>query len=93
MGLVQELLFNGNMTQCEKIIAYMQVNGSITQREAESFGVMRLASRISDLRANGEKIISESVKVKNCDGTKTKIARYRFEGGEDGGRQMDKDND
>ena len=39
------------MTQCERIINYIEDNGSITQLDAlREFGCMRLASRISDLK-------------------------------------------
>ena len=47
------------MTQCEKILDYMRLNGSITPLDAlREFGCMRLASRITDLKAQGYDIIS-----------------------------------
>ena len=53
-------------TQNERIIDYMHRFGSITQYEAlQDLGVMRLASRISDLRSLGYPIISETITVKN----------------------------
>ena len=69
------------MTQCERIIEYMKTHGSITARQAYHLGIMRLASRISDLRRAGMKIKSEDVKVKNRDGTHSYIAKYSFLGG------------
>ena len=66
------------MTQCEKILNYMNEHGSITARQAYRLGIMRLASRISNLKAAGYKIKSETVKVKNRDGSSTYVAKYSF---------------
>ena len=53
-------------TQAERVLAYIEKFGSITQYEAlQDLGVMRLASRISDLRKLGYPIQGESVAVKN----------------------------
>ena len=39
------------LTQCERIVQYIEETGSITQLDAlREFGCMRLASRISDLK-------------------------------------------
>ena len=71
-------------TQNERIIAYMNEFGSITQLEAlRDLGVMRLASRISDLRRLGYKITSERETVLNRWEEKCPIKRYRFEKAED----------
>lgn len=57
---------NSNPTQAQRVLAYIEEHGSITQFEAFSeLGIMRLASRISDLRRMGFPIISETEKVKN----------------------------
>ena len=64
------------MTQCERILDYIKSTGSITQREAISLGIYRLASRINDLKAAGIRIDTERILVKNCDGTSSSIARY-----------------
>lgn len=66
------------ITQCEKVLNYMKDHGSITSRQAYHLGIMRLASRISELKTAGYKIKSESVKVKNRDGSSTYIAKYSF---------------
>ena len=66
------------MTQIEKIYNYMMNHGSITSRQAYHMGIMRLASRISDMRRAGFKIKSEPVKVQNLDGSTTYISRYSF---------------
>lgn len=66
-------------TQNDRIMDYMNRFGSITQLEAlQDLGVMRLASRISDLRSLGYPIISEKEVVKNRFGEKSHIKRYRL---------------
>ena len=53
-------------TQAQRVLAYMEQYGAITQYEAlRDLGVMRLASRISDLKKLGYPIKSEVVAVKN----------------------------
>lgn len=66
------------MTQTEKILNYIEEHGSITARQAYKMGIMRLASRISDLRVAGYRIKTENVKVKNRDGSHSHIAKYSF---------------
>ena len=69
--------------QNDRIIDYMREFGSITQIQALSdLGVMRLASRISDLRSLGYPITSEIVAVKNRYGEKCHIKRYSLAEGE-----------
>ena len=64
-------------TQAQRVLGYMENNGSITQMEAwKEIGVMRLASRISELRKNGWKITSKMVKVKNRYGETCNVKRY-----------------
>lgn len=66
--------------QNERIIKYMQEFGSITQLEAlTDLGVMRLASRISDLRTKGFSIRSTQETVSNRYGEKCRIKRYSLE--------------
>lgn len=70
---------NSNPTQNERIIAYMEKHGSITQLEAlNALGVFRLASRISDLRKRGYPIESKMVKVENRYGETCRVKRYRL---------------
>lgn len=53
-------------TQNERIIDYLKENGRITQLEAlQELGIMRLASRISDLKRLGYPIESKMETVKN----------------------------
>ena len=67
-------------SQCQKIIEYCRQHGSITQLEAIScLGIMRLASRINDLKNSGYKIKSEMVRGINRDGERISWARYRLE--------------
>jgi hypothetical protein len=66
-------------TQNDRIIEYIDKFGSITQLEAlRDLGVMRLASRISDLRRLGYPITSDNVTVKNRFGEDCHIKRYRM---------------
>lgn len=64
-------------TQNERILDYISEFGSITQIEAlRDLGVMRLASRISDLKRKGYTVISTREVVKNRYGESVKIKRY-----------------
>lgn len=68
------------MTQCDRIVQYMQDNGSITSWEAmKELGCMRLASRIHDLREMGIGIEKEMVSARNRYGESVSFARYRLE--------------
>lgn len=67
-------------TQNTRVLAYLREFGSITQLEAlRDLGVMRLASRIADLRKSGEKIVGETASVTNRYGEVCYIKRYRLE--------------
>lgn len=67
------------MTQTERVLAYMKEYGSITSLEAMNhLGVMRLASRVSDLRRQGVPIEREITKAKNRYGEDTSFARYKL---------------
>ena len=67
-------------SQCERILRHMKDHGSITSMEAmNEYGIMRLASRINDLRSQGIKIVSETVAAKNRYGEVTRYAVYRLE--------------
>lgn len=68
------------MTQYESILKYINDFGSIAPMEAfERYGITRLAARISDLKAHGEKIERESVEVKNRYGEYTHVTKYSLE--------------
>ena len=67
------------MTQIEKIINYIEKHGSITPLEATTeLGVMRLASRICDIKRLGYDVVTETVNSVNRDGTPTRYARYKI---------------
>ena len=74
-------------TQTWRVLDYMREFGSISQYEAffdlgvMRLGVMRLASRISDLKAQGYNITSKTEAVKNRYGEKVYIKRYYNESG------------
>lgn len=79
-------------TQCDRIIDYITRNGSITALEAmESLGVMRLASRINDLKRNGFSIASETVKSKNRFGDTVYFAKYTMKEEQDYAQQGNTD--
>lgn len=68
------------MTQCEKILRHLQVNGTITAGEAlTEYGIMRLASRISDLKKSGVQIKKKMVKAKNRFDEPVAFAEYSLE--------------
>ena len=65
------------MTQAERVLEHMSKYGSITSLEAiKEYGILRLASRISDLRRNGYQIDSKMDYVVNRYGEKCRIKRY-----------------
>lgn len=71
---------NTRPTQCDRIKDYMNDFGSITQLDAlKDLGVMRLASRISEMRKKGIGITSTMETAKNRYGETVKYKRYYFE--------------
>lgn len=68
-------------TQNQRILDYIAEFGSISQLEAlQDLGVMRLASRISDLKRQGYNIKSSIDVVKNRYGEKCRVKRYSIGG-------------
>lgn len=68
-----------SISQKQDVLDYIDAHGSITQRQAtRDLGIMRLASRINDLRKEGYVITTELIPVKSRRG-KTKIALYRMQ--------------
>lgn len=66
-------------TQAQRVLEYIRETGSITQLEAlRELGVMRLASRVSDLKRQGYAITRDTVPIRTRYGN-TYIARYREE--------------
>lgn len=71
-------------TQAVRVLDYIIEYGSITQLEAlNDLGVMRLASRISDLKKQGYPITSTVEVVKNRYGENCYIKRYGMKQGGD----------
>ena len=68
------------MKQTERILRHIKDYGSITSWEAmQEYGIMRLASRICDIRRMGIPIRSERVSAKNRYGEKISYAKYSME--------------
>ena len=69
------------MTQEDRVMDYLKKHPQgITQFEAISqLGILRLASRISDLRSQGVRISSERIKVKNRFNEDCYVANYKLE--------------
>ena len=64
--------------QCERILRYLDEHGSITQMEATAeLGIIRLPSRIHELRRDGYDIPKEFESGKNRYGETVHYARYR----------------
>lgn len=73
------------VTQAQRVLEYIDEFGSITQLEAiRDLGVMRLASRVSDLKRSGIPIQSEWEPVKNRYGEISNIKRYSLAVAENG---------
>ena len=64
-------------TQNSKVLRYIEEHGSITPLEAMRFGCMRLAARISDLKAAGHNIQTLIIYKTDEDGHTVKYAKYR----------------
>lgn len=71
---------NKKPTQCERIRKYLEDFGSITQLQAlTDLGIMRLASRISEMRKDGEPIGDRIIEVKNRYGETCRVKEYFME--------------
>ena len=67
------------LTQCDRVLRHMKDYGSITALEAMGeYGIMRLASRISDLKGQGYPIVAERVTGKNRYEEPTSYCVYRL---------------
>ena len=65
------------MTQCERIIDYLKMFGSISPLEAfRDLGITKLATRISEMRKTGMEFEQEYVKSKNRYGEDVYFMRY-----------------
>lgn len=67
------------MTQTEKILRHLEEYGSITPMDAlQEYGIMRLASRICDIKRAGVAVEKEIETAKNRYGEPVRYARYRL---------------
>ena len=74
------------MTQCKQVIRHMEKSGRLTSLEAmQEYGIMRLASRITDLKKAGYPIRREMVTRMNRYGETVAFARYSIAGGDRNG--------
>ena len=65
------------MTQTEKIIRHINEYGSITPLEAfGEYGIMRLASRMCDIKREGYTVSKKMETSKNRYGEPVRYARY-----------------
>jgi len=65
------------MTQHERIMGYIEVNGSITPMEAFlQLGITKLSTRIGEMRKNGVNIKDEFVTVRNRFGEPVRFKKY-----------------
>lgn len=79
-GETREFICATEETQVELVLSHMEVNGRITALEAqEEYGIMRLASRIGDLKRMGFQIGAETVVGKNRNGKRCRYAAYYLE--------------
>ena len=66
-------------TQCQRILRHLKDYGSINSLDAmREYGILRLASRIHDLRRMGYKITSTTVSKKNRYDETTHFKVYRL---------------
>lgn len=65
-------------SQNRKVLRWMKERGSITPQDALTFGCMRLAERIKDLRDGGTDIITDTMEYTDTDGKTTRFASYRL---------------
>lgn len=64
------------LSQKQKVMKYMKTFGSITDLQARSLHINRLAARINELRNEGYEILSEMQSYKNQDGRIVRYSKY-----------------
>lgn len=69
------------MTQNERILEHLKKYGTITQLQAMNYGIMRLPSRIHELKRAGYNITAKMTDGKNRYGEATHYAIYTLEQG------------
>lgn len=74
---------NSKPTQCERVLRHLQDYGKITSLEAiTEYGILRLASRINEIRKRGVDIKSKTISGKNRYGETTHYASYELAQGQ-----------
>ena len=67
------------LSQCDIVLRHLQAFGSLTSLEAvNEYGILRLASRINDLKRMGYNITSTTASGKNRFGETTHYSVYRL---------------
>ena len=70
-------------TQINRLLAYMDEHKTITQIQAlNDLGIMRLASRMSDLKQMGYPISKKMITVYNRYGEECRVAEYSLRSAE-----------
>lgn len=68
------------MTQKQQIIKYLYDFGSITPMQAFSdLGITKLATRVSEMKKDGVKFKTTTIKAKNRYGKPVHFAKYELE--------------
>lgn len=76
---------NSKPTQAQRVLDYIEQFGSITQYEAlKDLGIMRLASRVSELKKRGHNITGTMITVKNRFGENCSVKQYSMGGDSNG---------
>lgn len=76
---------NSKPTQAQRVLDYIDQFGSITQYEAlKDLGIMRLASRVSELNKQGHNITGRMITVKNRFGENCHVKQYSIGSGSSG---------
>ena len=66
-------------THCDRVVEYINQNGSITSRDAFiELGVTRLSAVVFDLKKKGYQVDTQFESSKNRWGDSTTYARYSF---------------
>lgn len=67
------------LTQCDRVLRHLEDHGSIDPMTAiQEYGIMRLASRIADLKDRGYPIVAERATGKNRYDEPTSYSVYRL---------------
>lgn len=69
----------GNLSQCKIILNHLEEHGSISSLDAiYKYNIMRLASRMNDLKRKGVKFTTETVYYTNNNNERKHYTLYRL---------------